>query len=494
MKRTLISTLALGGIVAAGAGPLRAADAPQHSATDSLFAALSQIIGPTSNDATVSPDKKVPTLLMLLPGIPIPSTGLDTTNESDMVFLNQTLDTIPGNTPYWSASHNKYSDLYGDIVANSTPTPGKYGDGDLQTMKGLQAQLDPDGDTMKAYRKYQKAFNQASDDYNVYTLAGLLHQKDPSQPAIPVNPRPDDKDNPFPSGHAAAKTALITAKDNWDTATTGNRTTVAGLLTQYRSLANRGAASWWQGLQDAMTVQNSDQNTPKCVTFPKPENWGDQCTWTNFSWKSSSKLTTSDFANKNVEAAASFSSGGLSISADGGWDKTTQNAMANSTDTEVSVELARVLVYRPWLDASVFYSNAWTYNGSKFTTVNGLSDGAPLATNKGLMPVMVDQVWLARNLKITGSWIKQNASAMNQKIHASLSVSYGPFSVSGSYSQEDKSTFASMSNDQQSILAPGIQAIAFVCSTIPASPLRTPVPAPTDDDGKGDGKAPVSKP
>jgi hypothetical protein len=450
MRIPILTTLSLSLLVTGGAALL--ADPAAGNAGDPqarLFSALSLImLGPR-------PDPHLPksSLIMAVPGFPIPDAGLDTRNPSDCVFLNQTLDMIPTRSPYYLASGRRYSDVYNRILNESAVQQPALSPEDQKDLADAKAVLDPRGAKAIAYRSCQDAYNAAVDARNASLGNG--------------------------NGATEAQTDAVTRTwNNWRDAGFYNESNLAQVA--FNRIVNKGAASWWSELLDTMNVRNTDTATPMVVTFPAPEKWGATSrTWAHFHWAANTGSTLTGSSDPNLPAAAAYSAGGLDLPAQGAWNKQAASVVASDSSTVIDVELLRVAVYRPWLDTNVFSSTAWDYQGKMIRKGQFFSDGNPLATNTGIMPVLINQIWLARNLTVTGKWVPTYADAMTTAAKAHLKVSYGPFNLSGGHRQPVAISHPEAGSQEDCIVAKGVQVIAFIGSTVPRCPSFVPEPTAT---------------
>jgi hypothetical protein len=471
MPKASLSTLTLGLIVAASSLALPAQVSADLDMKANLYLTLSKILLGTAKEPKnmlgekgTAPDA---TLVLACPGFPIPEGGLNTSDPADMVFINQTLDIVPGLNAYYVSSGKRYSDIYGHILNSAKVTPANYGDGEPAELKGLIAKLDPTTDLMVKYYDLETSYSTAVDARN-QALANKKAMEEAHRAKLNL-------DQPVP----LVSSALDRAVNKVLAPYTAMKGQIAPDVARLRYLINKGSDLWWNGLVDRFNNQiTADSDVkPLAVTFPKPEDWAAKSTWTTFSWKASSKANSSEFSQKQLEAAMSYSAGPVSLSISGGFDNKDQSAAAQDDSTEISVDLMRVAVYRPWMDYQVFQDTHWDYQGDPNVPHSGIiSDGRPpmptdgSLPNTGVMPWIIDQVWLAKNLVVSGKWVAKYASAMDHKAHAEASGGYGPFSFSASYSQQDKKNKDGKTDTEQTIKAEGIQVIGFTCTTVPRSP------------------------
>ena len=413
----------------------------------SLFSALNQIL-------VCGPDPKgpAPTLIMAMPGFAIPDGGLDPTRPDDRVFLDHTLDTIPKPQATYLGSGRTYSGVYQDLLDHAEVQQAVYTPQERTRIAGYRSDLDPAGDQMKAYRIYQKAYDEAVD---------ALHAQVAAQgPGVPPSRVLTD--------------AVATALTAWETK--GNLTRLKAEAAAFNTLLNRGAAVWWSDLLDTMTLRAADGTTPLATTYPKPEHWGKGCTWTQFHWSAAGRAR----AGEDDPGARTLRALLEERPAEGAWTRDLARAAALDGSTVVDVELARVVIYRPWLDENVFTSRAWKYVGSQLPgDAPWVSDGEPPGRNTGIMPLMIEQLWLARKLHLQADWVARGGPALRDAVRAHQSASFGPFSLSADDAHRVKGASNATRIQDNALTADGIQVIAFLCTTVPKCPDFQPSTDPS---------------
>jgi predicted small secreted protein len=437
MRNSILTPIALGLALVQGSATLMA-EGPGDDKLKSMYLKLADYVSQGAKD-----DKVLVSLS--LPGVPIGKKGLSTKADDDLVFLNNTLDHIPLPSGVYQDSNLTYTGVYGRIMRDKQVRQVAPTKAEQDEIAALQDLLKEKSKTMKAYRAKEQAFLDALDDLN--------------------NAEYDHRQNNARAPSTRIVNAVNTAKENW--LNDGYMTTVQTAMDRRAQLANRDGGTYWYDLNKKYQLA-MDSLDPKVRTYPKPEDWGKGKSWAKFTWSSSQKYSEAQYSHKDVEAAAAYSKGGVSVELAGGWSRTTADAIANATDTMISVELRTVYVYRDWMDAAVFNNTNWNLTG------NIISNGAVMKDLAGDMPLIVNKIVLARNLMISGSWVKTAAHEFDQRIHAQAKVSVGPFSCSGSYNQQDHSQSASLDANAGTISNPGIQVVAFVSTAVPKAPNYKP--------------------
>ena len=436
MQRQILTSIALGLVLVTGSARLRAGASDDK--LKSMYLKLADYIsqGVTDDRVLVS---------LSVPGVPIPKKGLSQKSEDDVVFLNATLDHIPIPNNVYLDSNLTYSGVYGRLmkekqVKQNTPTKA-----DKVEAAALHALLQDTNPAMIAYRAKEQAYLEALDALN--------------------NAEYDRRQNGGRPVSTSIKNAVSIARENWENS--GFKTKIQTAMDRRAQLANRDGGTFWYDLNKKYQ-QAMESLDPKVRTIPKPEDWGKGKSWAKFTWSSSQKYDESKYSHQDVEAAGGYRKGPVSVALSGGWSKTTTDAISNSSDMSISVELRTVYVYRDWLDASVFQNTNWNLTGSI------LSNGAAMKDLAGDMPLILNKIVIARNLVISGSWIKKAAHEMEEKIHAGGTVSVGPFNLGGSYNKEDKFQSSSVDANAGTISNPGVQVVGYVSTKVPKSPNFIP--------------------
>jgi hypothetical protein len=437
VERPNQKVLALALVLTGASSGLHASDISTDTLMQRMYLKLCDVINGQKPD---------PNLIFSLanPGLPIPSKGLDPAKDEDMVFLQRTLDTIPTPTAMYGASLNTYTSVYDRIMREKQVKRVPMSEAETAELAALQTRLKEDSPEMTKYIEYRRVWEEARmvmDEAEGVAKVSGKHVSD------------------------ILKTRVGNNLEAW--VANGFKVQIEEAQERYGELGNKSGEVWWNELNRRFQKINSP-STLHAVTFPKPQDWGKGGTWTRFTFNAADSFDSSSFSHKDVETSASISGGGVHVDVSAGWSKTEEAAAADYSDTTISFDLRRVAVYRPWLEGSIFTNPTWNLTGSL------ISNGAALKDLQGEMPLMLNQIVLCKNLKITGSWIKAVSASMEKNIHAHFHASFLFFSVSGGYSKTDTSSSSSVSSDGNSISCPGIQVIGFISTVVPKSPCFVP--------------------
>jgi hypothetical protein len=109
----------------------------------------------------------------------------------------------------------------------------------------------------------------------------------------------------------------------------------------------------------------------------------------------------------------------------------------------------------------------WTYG----TNARGSVSSGDLATADGTYMTILPTAFIAvRNLKIKGKWGAKDENYIQQKISASASFGWGPFSINGSYESGSVSYSARDENGCRTLSASGLQIMGYICPILPLAP------------------------
>jgi hypothetical protein len=138
------------------------------------------------------------------------------------------------------------------------------------------------------------------------------------------------------------------------------------------------------------------------------------------------------------------------------------DAIPPRTSLDLSVEVKRVTIARPWMDMGIFSAHTWFLPAED--AYSAISAGDLRAKNPGVMPIVVTGLLLARNLTLTGSSFDKTPARV------------GPFAVKlmALPGRPAPASKHAKTNPDATISAPDPQIIGFFCQTVPKSPTPEP--------------------
>jgi hypothetical protein len=164
--------------------------------------------------------------------------------------------------------------------------------------------------------------------------------------------------------------------------------------------------------------------------------------WAGAGWQRIELRVGSSY-NREYSRSTSFSvGGGVSFglwSVGGSYSKSTQETQhqTRATDLVIQMEILRVNIQRRWMYQDLFARRYWAW---KKTHENLLvTDGGQPPDQRPLgprgMPVLPTVFFVVRNVRLSGNWKEEDEKFYAQQTQSRASFGWGPFSVSGSYSE-----------------------------------------------------------
>ena len=206
------------------------------------------------------------------------------------------------------------------------------------------------------------------------------------------------------------------------------------------------------------------------LSYPVPANWTDEnnpgflkLKISGGNTKLRSRSTEHSF---NVDANVNY--GLWKVKTDAGGNFRHSNSSTDKDSVEITAEIAKVEIRRPWFLESLFRLQHWSTN---LTNRGGISNGKIDSSNKnGLIPMYPVAFVVARNICIKADFSHEDEEHIKESARAGASVGWGPFSIGGSYGYgKTEDTFNSDYQNGE-IRIPGMQIIAWVSRVVPFSP------------------------
>lgn len=130
-----------------------------------------------------------------------------------------------------------------------------------------------------------------------------------------------------------------------------------------------------------------------------------------------------------------------------------------SSDLRITLQMLKIDIRRPWFDPLVLRLRGWSLDGIE---PGFFSNGQPDA-DQGLCPLVPTSVIAVRDVRITGPWTDADRAAAGKAVGSTLQSAFGPFTLAAAGHVEGRF-------DGATLVIPGIQIIAWVCSRMPMLP------------------------
>ena len=255
------------------------------------------------------------------------------------------------------------------------------------------------------------------------------------------------------------------------------------LTAESATITSQGPGFVWR-LRQSLLQKGANNGYP-VTFFPGYNDWESKCAWHNFDHKHSEVVTHVNHSSSGTSGDVSLwgvvplASGGVS-SASSLNDKFTKM-------TNISFDIARVIMNRYWLDETVFSDPSFT---SKSGHPPLISTGAMNADgyygtevrpatgtyHDYLLPLIPNEVILIKNLKISFANDSDATEFASGVSSASGGVSLFGFRIGGSRSDQWDRTTTTIKRDGSSISCSGMTIIGYVCTKVPAFPAPTNLP------------------
>lgn len=272
----------------------------------------------------------------------------------------------------------------------------------------------------------------------------------------------------------------------------GDTRKILEALQAIREYENLQPAIWQDSLRTLFQGSMVSAGKPFPVQLiPPPQEWDSDSGWLEVHVQNSHKDNSSTSNSSSTAVSASGAIGGLTFG--GGFEKQNESlaTASNDRDFHLSFEVKRVLVDRPWLEASMFGTGVWSWPKEwKKISYGSLKtnhpDQARASSNQNdpspRLPLIITEVILARNVKMNSSSIRAQLKKDSSHFKANAHAGWGPFSFSASHETRSASEASSEDNEEEGISTTGTQIVAFVGQAVPETPLRfSPNPPPTKD-------------
>lgn len=205
---------------------------------------------------------------------------------------------------------------------------------------------------------------------------------------------------------------------------------------------------------------------PFLLSYAQPSNWTDPACKASKLTISSANLNKSSSAEASSYAAGAKGQYGLWTA---GGDVEHKNETSQShmdADTfELSAELILVRLMRPWFNPLLFGMSGWYVKGY-----------APGQISTQVLPLVPTALVVARNVTIKANFSTEDKKHMASSTSGSVSVGWGPFSVSGKYSNSKSSDSFQSTLNGGTLSLPGLQVIGVL--NAPTPPNAPPQAAP----------------
>lgn len=469
---------------------------------DSLRAQLVEILIGGDDQLKPTPNSFV---TWFAPGIPFEATDFDfatkaaggtTTAEDARRLLSQSylfstmVDFPPDATGLLSddqqetiyrSAQNRMSHMYGEIlklalVADEELTPEQQAKLDnwrgklrvTKTVKDIvtdeEKQVPEDSPMVREYNKYMAQFITAKTNYNNKRIMMEVATGPEGKAAV------DD----WKYNGTMYRDVAHAAYQEW--IGSGYKNEVEQLRAAIDAVTGRSMRLWVDRLKKYLADSEISGILPGSTYYPAaiyPENFATSTGWTQFSLNSTHITEKMREKSTSWEAGASFNMGIWKASANAKKTDTSHDENKSVSSFEISFEIAQVAIVRPWFYPEFFQNHGWDLQpGHGWNYAGKPSDGG--RPPEGLMVGYPTMMVFVRNVKIKSAELVTALSTFTHTLEVGGSVGIGPFAVKGNYAKSESGRDFDSQEDGQTLVVPGMQAIATVNMLVPKSPDLDP--------------------
>lgn len=270
------------------------------------------------------------------------------------------------------------------------------------------------------------------------------------------------------------QTALNQARANWNTF--GFKAQVEGAQATITNLLQLNPDTWWAQLENEFENAKAGKNFEPSTTYPGYEWFNGQRGWTRFTF--TQEDVTRQATSSSVEGGGGVKAGwGLwSVSAEASYREATRTSASDTTGIQISMDVMRATIMRPWLEPLVFRAHTWRLSKASPLYGSVISKGTfiPGEAKAGAMPLLPTGILVARNVQIGAQFSHQDQTTVERALSASASVGWGPFAIQGHYGQREESSLSHGSATGTTISNADPQILAFFCDVLPLCPSPDP--------------------
>jgi hypothetical protein len=270
------------------------------------------------------------------------------------------------------------------------------------------------------------------------------------------------------------------ARDAWVSG--GYRNEVDEMNAAIDQATRRSLKLWKQGLVEDLEKAQMAATTPGSTfqfTTLIPGNFANSAGWTGYNMHHEHTTANTQYENESWTAGGSVGFGFWSFGADASHSSESFHSDYGCESFALSMELAPVVISRPWFSAEFFKNRGWNLKkGDGWFYDDFPSDGG--RPPKGNLIGYSTLALFARNIVIESAEFASAYDQAQSKTDVGGSVGWGPFSLSGSYSHGEGETHFQATRDGSKVIVPGMQIIGFVNELIGKAP--NPMEGLTDAD------------
>jgi hypothetical protein len=384
--------------------------------------------------------------------------ALDLTKAAGQATLATILNAVPNPNWVYSQTGESVANVYDDVLkSKELPIVELTAAQKKQLQEAQDLLMGPKFEMTPRYENYLKYKKQYEDALTAYQTARTTAANTGAE---------------MPPG---VEDALDQARKEWNSF--GFRAQIDGAQATINNLQQLDPNAWWERLEGQYEKATVKGVSTFQLTNVYPDYkilLGDRG-WTSFSFSKTDATHQATASAVSAGGGASASWGLWRVAAEADYSKSKHFESNDALGMTVNMEMMRATIMRPWLDPLVFRAHSWRFGAQFHNQHVSMGTFVPGTMPDGtLMPLFPTGILVARNLSISGAFSHADQERISEAISGSASVGWGPFAISGHYSQSKESEISHANASATAIANPDPQIIGFFCDVLPVSPSPDP--------------------
>jgi hypothetical protein len=349
----------------------------------------------------------------------------------------------------------------GTLSAADKTTLEKYTNQLKTTRKNIVTNVDEsvDGPVLIAYNDKRKKYQAAALTYNNKRIAALNSEN----PAVVAD---------WALNASLYQLDVNNANDDW--VSNGFKNEVDSMRAFIDQVTRRDLTLWKASLLNQLALaKQTDLVSGSNFFFTSfvPGDFADSNDgWTEFTFAESNFATYDRSETNSWSASGRAGWGPWSARVQASGSSTSTNSSIDVSNFNMKFLVTQVPLSRPWLSPEFLTSSAWRFKPG--LGMLPLSNGAKPPT--GQLVAYPTTAIFVRDVVIDCGELRNTASSYTSQVNSGGGVSYGPFSLGGSYSRSVGTRSFTSKMTAEGLEVSGMQLIGFKCAILNMSPNPDP--------------------
>ncbi len=344
------------------------------------------------------------------------------------------VDILPGPGQLWSDSTKRLSQTVIDVLAQAN-TDNKVDPAQLETYQEAHAYLNTTV-TTEDFHHNKKKKTQPSDVALAYDQARTSYITAITGYRTAYNGYDLDKVEDQRKWNAVAPMLQNNVDQTWNAWGRADKAEVEEAQQALASTINDAVSHAIAEQQELVSAQyrlpsSAPGGHPWIPSYALPSNWDSSGQGITLTLSSANLNETASTSAQSYGAEVSGSYGLFHASGGVSGEHDESHSHMDAQNFTLSADLSAVQILRPWFNPLLLGLSGWWVKG---LAEGGLSNGDHSAP-AGLMPLIPTGFVVARNVSVSADFSTKDQDFIKNAISTNVSAGWGPFSISGNYSQ-----------------------------------------------------------